>query len=132
MIIPNNIKILFDSQPLVSFATSSRSGNPNVVPIYWKKIIGRDTVMLIDNYMRTSRKNLQENSKVCITFWNPTTEEGYKLKGTAKHHTSGKPFETGKKYIQSKKPGRIPKGVVILKVKEIYTITPGPDAGKKR
>jgi len=131
MIIPNEVKELFGKRSLVSFGTADKEGNPNVVAIFWKKIINDDTILLIDNFMRMSKNNVLENNKVCISFWDPDTEEAYKIKGIATYHTEGSMYEEGKKFIQSKKPDRIPRGVIEVKVTEIYTIKPGSEAGKK-
>ena len=131
MVIPNEVKNLFERQSLIAFGTADKEGNPNVVSIFWKKILDDETILLIDNFMKMSKKNLLENNKVCISFWDPETEEAYKIKGIATYHTEGPIYEEGKKFIQSKKPERVPKGVVEIKVTEIYTIRPGPDAGKK-
>ena len=131
MIIPNEVKNLFERQPLVAFGTADKQGNPNVVPIFWKKILGDEAILLVDNFMKMSKKNLSENSSVCLAFWDSETEEAYKIKGGATYSTRGKIYEEGKIFIQSKQPERIPKGVVKIKVKEIYTIKPGSDAGKK-
>ncbi len=131
MIIPNEVKNLFEKQLLVAFGTADKQRNPNVVPIFWKKILGDEAILLVDNFMKMSKKNLSENSSVCISFWDPETEEAYKIKGEATYHTEGKIYEEGKKFIQSKNPERIPKGVVEVKLKEIYTIKPDSNAGKK-
>jgi hypothetical protein len=129
--IPQKVRELFKKENLVAFATSDENGNPNVVPIFWKKIINDKTILLLDNFMKMSKQNLQKNNKVCISFWDSKTEEAYKIKGIATYHTSGPIFEEGVRFIQSKKPGRVPKGVVDIKVTEIFSIKPGPDAGNK-
>jgi hypothetical protein len=131
MIISNEVKNLFEKQPLVAFSTADKQGNPNVVPIFWKKILDKERILLIDNFMKMSKKNLLENSNVCLAFWDLETEEAYKIKGEAIYRIEGTIYEEGKKFIQLKNPERIPKGVVEIKVKEIYTIKPGSDAGKK-
>ena len=131
MIIPNQVKELFEKRPLVSLGTANKEGIPNVVAIFWKKIIDDETILLIDNFMKMSKDNILENNKICVSFWDPDTEEAYKIKGTATYHTEGPVYEEGKKFIQSKKPGRIPKGVVEIKVSEIFTIKPGETAGEK-
>jgi hypothetical protein len=131
MIIPDEVKNLFNKQSLVAFGTADKKGQPNVNAIFWKKILNDETILLIDNFMKTSKANLAENNKVCISFWNPDTEEAYKVKGTAKYHTEGSIYEEGKNLIQSKNPERVPKGVVEVKVTEVYSIKPGPEAGKK-
>ncbi len=131
MKIPDEVRNLFEKRPLVVFGTADKQGSPNVVPIFWKKIIGDEAILLVDNFMSTSKKNLLENSDVCLSFWDPETEEAYKIKGEGTYYTKGKIYEEGKNFIQSKKPERIPKGVVGVKVKEIYTIKPGSNAGKR-
>jgi uncharacterized protein len=131
MKIPEKVKQLFDKTDLASFATSDASGQPNVIAVYWKKIIDDQTIILIDNFMKNTKKNLEVNNKICLSFWNGQTEEGYKIKGTAKYHLSGDIYDLGKNHIQLNNPGRIPKGVVEIKVMQIYNISPGPDAGKK-
>ena len=128
MKIPKEARELFEKESLIAFGTADKEGSPNVVPIYWKKIKEDGTILLIDNFMKMSKKNLLENNKVCVSFWG---EEAYKLKGTATYHTEGPVYEEGKKFIQAKKPEKTPKGVVEIKVTEAYTIKPGPDAGKR-
>ena len=131
MLIPNGVKNLFVKQPLVAFGTADKEGNVNVVPIFWKKILDGETILLIDNFMRMSKKNLLGNSNVCLSFWDQETEEAYKIKGKATYYTEGAIYEEAKKSIQLKDPKRIPKGAVEIKVTEIYTIKPGPEAGKE-
>jgi len=129
--IPTKVKKLFERLDLVAFATADKNGSPNVVPIFWKKISDEETILLIDNFMKMSKRNVLENNKVCISFWDSETEEAYKIKGTGIYHVKGIIYDEGKDFIQSKQPKRIPKGVVEVKVAEIYTIKPGPEAGRK-
>jgi len=131
MKIPSEVKNLFERQKLVAFGTADKEGNPNVVPVFWKKILDDETILLLDNYMGMSKHNVLENNRVCISFWDPDTEEAYKIKGTASYHTEGPIYAQGKEFMQSKRPGRFPKGVVEVKMIEIYTIKPGPEAGRK-
>lgn len=131
MVIPDKAKAVFEKIDLIAVGTADNEGTPNVVPIFWKKITDKDTILLVDNFMHTTKDNILKNAKVCISFWDSQTEEGYKLKGTATYHTKGTFYDTGKKFIQEKNPERIPKGVVEIKVAEVYDITPGPNAGSR-
>jgi len=131
MAIPSGVKHLFEKQPIVTFSTADKQGNPNVVPVFWKKILNEEAVLLVDNYMKMSKENLLENSSVCLAFWDSETSEAYKIKGKAIYHTEGSVYELGKSFIQSKKPEATPKGIVEIKVTEVYDIKPGSDAGKK-
>jgi len=131
MKIQEKVSTLFNKLDLVAVGTVGSDGTPNVSVVFWKKIVSDDTIIMIDNFMKATKENIQKNGKICITFWDPQTEEGYKVKGIAHHHIDGPVYEDGKAFIQSKKPGRIPKGVVEVKVEEIFDITPGPNAGNK-
>ncbi len=130
MKLPAKVKTLFEKTSLVAFGTASMGRDPNVSPIFWKTMLNDETILLIDNFMKTSKENVIENNKVCISFWDSDTEEAYKIKGIGSYHTKGPIYEAGKNFIQSKKPGRVPKGVVEIKVTEIYNLAPGSDAGK--
>lgn len=129
MEIPNEVKKLFE-EALVAFGTASKEGNQNVVPVFWKRILNDETILIMDNFMKMSKRNLLENNKVCVSFWSET-KEAYKIKGIATYHAEGPIYEEGKKFMQSKGSGLVPKGVVEVRVTEIYTIKPGPEAGKK-
>jgi predicted pyridoxine 5'-phosphate oxidase superfamily flavin-nucleotide-binding protein len=131
MKIPDKVKRLFNKEPVVAFATADRKGNPNVVPIYWKIILNDETILLLDKFMKQTKQNIQENRKVCVSFWNPDPEEAYKIKGTATYYSEGPIYEKGKKFMQSKKPGQAPEGIVEIRIEEIYAIKSGPDAGRK-
>ena len=131
MDIPEKVKILFNNQDVISFGTADVNNIPNVVAVFWKKIINGKTILLIDNYMDQTKKNIEQNSKVCLSFWDQKTGEGYKIKGDAYYHISGQVFDQGKEFIQEQRPEKSPKGVVEVKVKDIYLITPGSDAGAK-
>lgn len=131
MRIPEKVKKLFLNQPLIAFSTADRLGFPNVVPIYWKMVVDEETLLLIDNYMKMTKENLQDNPKVCISFWDANTEEAYKVKGKAFYHVDGKIYNQGKEFIRLSRPEAKPKGAVEIRVEEIYTIKPGPEAGTK-
>jgi len=128
---PEKVKLLFNDQDVISFGTADINNIPNVVAVFWKKITNDKTILLIDNYMDQTKKNIVQNSKVCLSFWDRKTGEGYKIKGDAYYHISGQVFNQGKKFIQEQRPEKNPKGVVEVKVKDIYLITPGTDAGAK-
>lgn len=131
MKLPSNVVNLFNSLELVSFGTADKNGNPNVNAVFWKKVVDDETILLISKFMKMTKANLLENNQVCLSFWDSKTEEGYKLKGFGTFYESGEIFDQGKSYLQSKQPDYIPAGVVEIKVKEVYSLKPGPEAGKK-
>lgn len=131
MKIPDEVKKLFNEETIIAFATADKEGDPNVVPIYWKTIVNDETILLLDNFMKQTKQNIQENRKVCVSFWNMDSGKAYKIKGTAVYHSEGAIYDKGKEFMHSKKPGQTPRGIVEIRVEEIYTIGSGPDAGKK-
>jgi hypothetical protein len=124
---------LFNKVPAVVLVTATPDGTPNAVPVGAKKIIDSETVLISDQFLNKTLANLKANPKVAVTFWEG--HEGYQLKGTITIETSGKRYEETAKWIEElgNKAG-FPlksKGAVILKIDEIYGVSPGPGAGKK-
>ena len=102
-------------------------------PVGAKKIIDDETLLISDQFLNKTLANMKNNPKVAVTFWEG--REGYQLKGSITIETSGARFEETAKWIEEmgNKAG-FPlksKGAVILKIEEIYGVSPGPGAGKK-
>jgi predicted pyridoxine 5'-phosphate oxidase superfamily flavin-nucleotide-binding protein len=124
---------LFNKVNTVVFATASADGIPNVVPVGAKRIIDDETILISDQFFDKTLRNIKTNPKVALTYWEG--REGYQLKGRVAVETSGRLFEDTARWVEEsgKKKG-FPlksKGIVILKIEEIYNVAPGPDAGKK-
>nr|WP_243687132.1 pyridoxamine 5'-phosphate oxidase family protein [Methanobacterium formicicum] len=51
---------------LVFLATASSEGIPNVVPIGFARPIDNGSILIADNYMNKTRKNIEENPNVAI------------------------------------------------------------------
>lgn len=111
-------------------STADKKGIPNVVPIGSKKIINNDTILTIDTYHNKTKENVLQNPNVAIAMWKDF--EGYQIKGVAQYYTKGEIFEDGKEWILQFKPNKIVKGVILVKVTEIFYLTPNYEkAGKK-
>jgi predicted pyridoxine 5'-phosphate oxidase superfamily flavin-nucleotide-binding protein len=127
------VKEIFLKQQDVVLATASKEGIPNVVVVGAKKIIDDETILISDQYFDKTLANMKENPQAAVTVWEKT--EGYQIKGTVTIETLGPRFEEtarwiedlGKKFNVSLKS----KGAVILKITDIYTISPGSNAGQK-
>ena len=76
---------------------------------------------------------MKKNPIAAITTWDQG--EGYQIKGKITIETSGKRFEETAKWIEEfGKAMNVPlksKGAVIMKVTEVYIVSPGEDAGKR-
>ncbi len=130
MKISKEIQSLFETIPFMAFATSDNSCNPNVVVIGSKLIVNDDTIWVIDTFFDKTKTNILDNNKVAISFWKGAN--GYQIKGEAIYSDSGKTFETAKEWILKLKPKKIVKGLVEVKVTDIYSITPNYDEAGKR
>ncbi|MEA3317705.1 MAG: pyridoxamine 5'-phosphate oxidase family protein [Bacteroidota bacterium] len=128
-IINEEIKELFGKIPIMVLSTADKNSIPNVVAIASKKIVNSDTIWTIDTFHNKTIQNILQNENVAIAMWQG--KNGYQIKGKAKYYTEGEIFEAGKKWILQSKPTKIVKGVIEIKVNEIFSITPNyEDAGK--
>ena len=129
----DRMKELFEKVGAVALGTSTLDGTPNVVPVGAKKIINDETILISDQFLNKTLSNMKSNPRVSVTYWEG--HEGYQLKGTITIETSGTRYEETAQWIEElgAKAG-FPlksKGVVILKIEEIYGVAPGPGAGKQ-
>ncbi len=130
MEISNEIKQVFESVPFMAFSTVNNAGVPNVVVIGSKKIINKNTIWVIDTFFNKTKENILQNKNVAIALWKDL--KGYQIKGTSTYHSEGDIFEEAKDWILQLKPDKIVKGLVEIKVKEIFSITPAyGEAGEK-
>ena len=116
-----------------SFATSDPHGIPNVVPVGAKKIIDDETILISDQFFNKTLANVMANPKVALTFWHH--HEGYQIKGIVSLETQGERYEETAAWIaeRSRKDGfpRKCKGVLVLHIDAIYSVAPGPGAGRQ-
>jgi predicted pyridoxine 5'-phosphate oxidase superfamily flavin-nucleotide-binding protein len=130
MKIPDEIIHFFEDVPIMAFSTADKNGKPNVVAIASKKIVNGDTIWIIDTFLKKTKENILQNNKVAIAMWKEG--RGYQIKGVSIYHSEGKTFEEAKDWILKSKPQKIVKGVVEIKVTEIFSIAPSyEEAGKK-
>jgi uncharacterized protein len=127
------IKEIFEKQETVVLATASKEGMPNVVPVNAKKILDDETILISDQFFNKTLTSMKDNPHVAITIWDKL--EGYQIKGTVTIETSGKRFEETAKWIDDiGKKLNLPlksKGTVIVKITDIYHVSPGRDAGTR-
>lgn len=86
------IKQMLDEN-IVYLATASKEGKPNVVPIGLVHAISDNEVLIGDVWFNKTRKNLEENAQVAISFTDVKRWESYQLKGKAKIYKSGEIYE---------------------------------------
>lgn len=129
------MKEIFAKQGIFVLGTADLNGTPNVVPVGAVKILDDETILISDQYFLKTLSNLKDNPKVAMSFWEADKGEGYQIKGDATIHTEGKIYEDTVQWIRdfSEKIGHPlkSKGGIVIKITEIYSVTPGPDAGQR-
>ncbi|MCL2142636.1 MAG: pyridoxamine 5'-phosphate oxidase family protein [Methanomassiliicoccaceae archaeon] len=114
------------------FATSSLSGEPNVVPMNMLILQDDDeTVWVVDNFMKKSLSNMKENPQASFYIWSPETEGAYQVKGTVRIETSGPDHEKAREIAQGRKKDLPAKTLIKMSITSVYSVKPGPTAGAK-
>lgn len=125
------MKEVFTKNKVFPVATASKNGIPNVAPIATVQIVADDTIWIGDNYMVKTLANIKENPHIALYIWDPEKKRCFQIKGTVTVKTSGPDYETIKAQIKAKGPHYPAKGLLILKITDVFECTPGANAGKK-
>lgn len=125
------IKNAFSTMKTFPVATASKEGWPNVVPIGFVELVSDDTIWVVDNFMKKTLANIQENPKISIYIYGPETKGCYQIKGEVELKTSGPEFEKMQETVRSKMAQAPAKNLLIVKIREVYSCSPGPNAGDK-
>ncbi|MEW6009743.1 pyridoxamine 5'-phosphate oxidase family protein [Methanobacterium alkalithermotolerans] len=115
---------------LVFLATVSKEGVPNVVPIGFARPLNENTILIADNYMNKTIKNLEDNHKLSLIVQDAKSLP-YQFKGTVEIFKSGEYFDEVVDWAQNVMSELEPKSAILFTVEDIYSVKPGPEAGKK-
>lgn len=121
----------------VYLATADQAGIPNVVPIGGSRLLDDETIVIPDNFLNKTKKNIEKNPKAAIVVSDEEKHDGYQFKGKIKFEYSGPIFEGTVKFMRdfSKTAGIdppiVPRGAAVFKIEEVYTVKPGKEAGKR-
>ena len=132
--ITEEMKGVINKAEVVALATATEAGEPNVVPIAYKKVLSENELLLMSIFMRKTEENIRINPEVAVSAWytdSSGSSKGYQLKGKARIETSGRIFVEGTKIVRDTESELTPKGAVIINVDSIYNISPGPNAGEQ-
>jgi predicted pyridoxine 5'-phosphate oxidase superfamily flavin-nucleotide-binding protein len=130
MVIPEGPKTILDRQMLMAFATCSTHGVPNVAYMlqYWW--LSEDELVVGDVFMKATRENVEDTGQVSFCVWDEQADRSYKFKGVARYETSGAAYELANENLHRKKPDKNFKGVIVVKITEVYDASRGPNAGR--
>jgi predicted pyridoxine 5'-phosphate oxidase superfamily flavin-nucleotide-binding protein len=110
--------------------TVNSEGMPNVAPKRSTRVLSDDSLIFTEGTGGATYANIKQGSKVSISVVNREILDGYRFAGSASLQESGELYEQAA--AMSAKLGMPkPRAVVIIKIIEIHTLKPGPNAGKK-
>lgn len=115
VLIDNQVKKLIELEAVV-VATVIPNGNPNIIGVACVKVVGENQILITDNYMNQTVKDIQSNPRVALAVWNKKWE-GYKLIGKAEYFTQGKWLERVRAIPENK--GMPAKGAILVTVNRI-------------
>jgi predicted pyridoxine 5'-phosphate oxidase superfamily flavin-nucleotide-binding protein len=114
----NGVRELIENNAL-AFSTVNIDGTPNVIGVAFVKVVSSNHIIITDNYMKQTKKNLEEKNAVCLAVWNKEWE-GYKLIGNAEYFSEGKWKEFVEKMPENK--GESAKGAILITVSELIKL----------
>lgn len=117
----NKIRITFEIKEIieenpVAIATITPQNSPNVIGVAFVKVINNNQLLVTDNFMSQTIKDIKNNPKVVVIGWNKEMT-GYKLLGKTKYFNSGKWVEKVKLMPENK--GMPAKGAILITINRI-------------
>lgn len=111
-------------------ATVSAQGIPNNAPKRSTRVLDDHTIVFSEGIGGTTYKNILEGSLVAMAVVDRDAMDGYRFIGTPEVQTEGPIYDQSAELsLQRGMPK--PKAVVVITIDEIYSLKPGPTAGKR-
>ncbi len=127
MKMPTNVKDIFEKERFHVLATASKEGEPNCSYIGGKYLLDDETIIVLDNFMKKTLKNILENPKVAIAIIRE--KEAYQIRGKCEYLTEGPIYEEARKWMKAKGDRYPAKGALLIKVTDIFYSTSDEKAG---
>ena len=128
--IPKRARDLMSPGKVMALATASATAEPNVAPMQQCWWYSDDTIVIGDFFMKQTKKNIEENGRASFSVWSQDPREGYKFTGAARYLTAGPEYDLANNEMKKKMPDKNFKGVVVIKVHQVFDIKSGPTAGQ--
>lgn len=104
----------------LGLATIDASNNPHVIAVGCVKVVSDNQILITDDYIVETTKNIRQNPNVALAVWSKNWEEncvGYELKGTAEYFTKGKWYDIMKQNPDTE--GEPRKGAIVVTIDKI-------------
>jgi predicted pyridoxine 5'-phosphate oxidase superfamily flavin-nucleotide-binding protein len=120
----------FITGKLAWVGTADKNGVPNLAPKGTLKVLDDETLIFADLFSLKTRAALEENPQVAVAVIDKMT--GYQIKGKAELLSKGELYDGVVAEVKKAMPD-LPgaKYAVKIHVEAVYSLSPGPDAGKK-
>jgi len=122
MKIDEALKNLIEENAL-ALASTDENNNPHCIAVGFVKVISENQILITDNYMAKTTKNIKLNPNVALSVWNTDWKEnciGYELKGTAEYFTEGNWYDKIKELPENEEePCKGAILVTIIKIKKL-------------
>jgi len=86
--ISKKLKNLIEKNP-ISLATVMPNGKPNAIGVAFVKVVDENKLLITDNYMNQTIKDIKNNPRVVIVVWDKDMN-GFKMTGKAQYLNKGK------------------------------------------
>jgi predicted pyridoxine 5'-phosphate oxidase superfamily flavin-nucleotide-binding protein len=90
-----------------------------------------ETIWVIDNFMQKTLENAIKNPRASFYVWSPETKGAWQIKGTVTVETGGPDHDKAKAIATARKEGSPAKTLLKMRITDVYSVKPGPTAGKK-
>ncbi|MBU4501273.1 MAG: pyridoxamine 5'-phosphate oxidase family protein [Nanoarchaeota archaeon] len=117
--INKEIKKLVEGNAL-GLATIDHENKPHCIAVGYVKVVSEDQILITDNYMAETVKNIQKNNNVSLAVWSRNWKEdckGYELKGTAEYFSDGEWYDKVKAIPEN--DGETCKGAILIRINKI-------------
>jgi predicted pyridoxine 5'-phosphate oxidase superfamily flavin-nucleotide-binding protein len=107
----------------LGFATVDKKECPHNIAVAFVKVIDNNKLLISDNYLNETTKNIKENPNVALVVWNKNWMKncvGYELAGNAEYFTKGIYLEMMKKIPENK--GEPCKGAIVVTLNKIKVL----------
>jgi uncharacterized protein len=90
--INEGVKKMIEENAL-GLATVNKNGNPHNIAVGFVKVVSKNQLVISDNYLEETIKNIKNNPNVSLVVWCEDWKEnfvGYELAGKVEYFTNGK------------------------------------------
>jgi len=88
---------------------------PHVIAVSCVNVLSKNKVIITDNFMHKTIKNIKKNNKISLCLWG--NQGGYELKGSTNYYNKGRWLDFVK--AMKKNKGLPAKGAIIVNIKNI-------------